>query len=143
MQHLGSEVIDQILVSDSVEMIVAAINQLLEAGADFIAVTGGMSVDPDDVSPAGIRAAGGEIITYGGPILPGAMFMLAYLGNVPVVGLPGCVMYYRTSVFDLVVPRILANERLSRQDIALLGHGGLCLNCKECRYPDCAFGKGN
>lgn len=143
MQQLGSEVIDQILVSDSVEMIVAAINQLLEAGADFIAVTGGMSVDPDDVSPAGIRAAGGEIITYGAPTLPGAMFMLAYIGNVPVVGLPGCVMYHRSSIFDLVVPRILAGERLTRQDIADLGHGGLCLNCKECRYPDCAFGKGN
>lgn len=143
MKQLGSEVIDQILVSDSVEMIVAAIDQLLKAGADFIAVTGGMSVDPDDVSPAGIKAAGGKIITYGAPILPGAMFMLAYIGDVPVVGLPGCVMYYRSSIFDLVVPRILAGESLTRQDIALLGHGGLCLNCKACRFPDCAFGKGN
>lgn len=143
MQALGSEVIGQKLVSDSMEMIVSAINDFLKAGADLITVTGGMSVDPDDVSPAGIKAAGGKIVTYGAPILPGAMFMLAYIGDVPVLGLPGCVMYYRSSIFDLIVPRILAGEILTRRDITIMGHGGLCLGCKECRYPDCAFGKGN
>ncbi len=143
MQQLGSEVIGQKLVSDSVEMIVAAINEFLAAGADVITVTGGMSVDPDDVSPAGIKAAGGEIVTYGAPTLPGAMFMLAYIGDVPVLGLPGCVMYHRTSIFDLVIPRILAGERLTRRDIARFAHGGFCSNCKVCRYPDCAFGKGS
>jgi molybdenum cofactor synthesis domain-containing protein len=143
MYDLGSEVIGQTLVSDSIEMIVAAINNFLAAGADVITVTGGMSVDPDDVSPAGIRAAGGEIVTYGAPTLPGAMFMLAYIGDVPILGLPGCVMYHRSSIFDLVIPRLLAGERLTRRDITLFAHGGLCSSCKECRYPDCAFGKGS
>jgi molybdopterin biosynthesis enzyme len=108
----------------------------------MIAVTGGMSVDPDDVSPLGIRLSGAEVVTYGAPSLPGAMFMLAYLGEVPVLGLPGCVMYNRISIFDLVLPRILAGERVTRRDITRLAHGGLCLNCTDCRYPDCSFGKG-
>lgn len=143
MEELGSKVINQIIVPDQVEKIVAAVEQLLAEGADFIAVTGGMSVDPDDVSPSGIRAAGGEIITYGAPVLPGAMFMLAYLDEIPVVGLPGCVMYNNISVFDLLVPRLLAGERLTRREITLLGHGGLCLGCEICHYPDCGFGKGS
>lgn len=141
VEALGSTVIRQIFVSDSTEMIVDAINQLLREGAELITVTGGMSVDPDDVTPAGIRAAGGRIVTYGAPTLPGAMFMVAYLGKVPVLGLPGCVMYSRSSIFDLVVPRIMAGEEISRRDIVALGHGGLCVNCPECRYPDCGFGK--
>ncbi|MCP6429117.1 hypothetical protein NL523_27765, partial [Klebsiella pneumoniae] len=91
---------------------------------------GGMSVDPDDVTPSGIRAAGGEIVIYGAPTLPGAMFMLAYLGTVPVLGLPGCVMYHKSTIFDLVVPRILAGEVLSRKDITKFGYGGLCLVCE-------------
>ncbi|CCO09198.1 molybdopterin-binding protein [Desulforamulus hydrothermalis] len=137
----GSYVFRQIFVSDSTEMIVNAINQLLREGAEMITATGGMSVDPDDLTPAGIRAAGGRIVTYGAPTLPGAMFMVAYMGKVPVLGLPGCVMYSRSSIFDLVVPRILAGEEITRRDIVALGHGGLCVNCKECRYPDCGFGK--
>ncbi len=142
IEALGSTVFRQIFVSDSIEMIVDAINQLLREGAELITVTGGMSVDPDDVTPAGIRAAGGRIVTYGAPTLPGAMFMVAYLGKVPVLGLPGCVMYSRSSIFDLVVPRIMAGEEITRRDIVALGHGGLCVNCPECRYPDCGFGKG-
>ena len=141
MEAWGSSVFRQIFVSDSTDMIVDAINQLLREGAELITVTGGMSVDPDDLTPAGIRAAGGRIVTYGAPTLPGAMFMVAYIGKVPVLGLPGCVMYSRSSIFDLVVPRILAGEEITRRDIVSLGHGGLCVNCKECRYPDCGFGK--
>ncbi|MCX5904028.1 MAG: molybdopterin-binding protein [Proteobacteria bacterium] len=135
-------VLKQIFVPDSVDMISESILTLLEQGAELIAVTGGMSVDPDDVTPAGIRAAGGRIVTYGAPTLPGAMFLLAYIGTVPVIGLPGCVMYHKTTIFDLMLPRILAGEVLTRQDIISLGHGGLCANCQECRYPDCGFGKG-
>lgn len=100
-----------------------------------------MSVDPDDQTPAAIRAAGGEVVAYGAPTFPGAMFMLAYIKGVPVVGLPGCVMYYRASVFDLVAPRILAGDVLSRADIVAMGHGGLCAQCPDCRYPICSFGK--
>jgi molybdenum cofactor synthesis domain-containing protein len=139
--ELGCEVLRQIFVSDDVEMTVAAIHEILSAGAELVAVTGGMSVDPDDQTPAGIRAAGGRVETYGAPTFPGAMFMLAYIGEVPVVGLPGCVMYYRASIFDLVVPRLVAGERLTKADITVLGHGGFCSGCKQCRYPICGFGK--
>jgi hypothetical protein len=138
---LGSEVIGQTLVSDDLEMTVQAIMNFIRDGAQFVAVTGGMSVDPDDQTPASIRAAGGNVVTYGAPVLPGAMFMLAYIGDVPVVGLPGCVMYCKASIFDLVVPRLLAGETVTKADIAAMGHGGFCSNCSDCRYPNCAFGK--
>jgi len=140
--EFGCSVLKQIFVPDSIELIAESIHTLLERGAEIIAVTGGMSVDPDDVTPAGIRAAGGHIVTYGAPTLPGAMFLLAYIGTVPILGLPGCVMYHKTTIFDLVLPRILAGEALTRQDITSFGHGGLCADCQECRYPDCGFGKG-
>ena len=140
-KKLGSTIIDQIFVSDEVEMTVAAIHSLVADGADLIAVTGGMSVDPDDQTPSAIRRTGADIVTYGAPIFPGAMFLLAYLGGVPVVGLPGCVMYYKASIFDLVIPRILAGERLTREDIVAFGHGGFCESCEHCRYPVCGFGK--
>ena len=138
---LGSEVVNQLFADDDENMIADCIKQLIAEGADIIGVTGGMSVDPDDKTPTGIRCAGGHIITYGAPVLPGAMFMLAYIGNVPVVGLPGCVMYSRVSIFDLIVPRILAGEIPTRTDIKKLAHGGLCQNCEVCTYPNCGFGK--
>ena len=138
----GCRVLKQVFVPDSVDLISESILTLLERGAELIAVTGGMSVDPDDVTPAGIRAAGGRIVTYGAPALPGAMFLLAYIGTAPILGLPGCVMYHKTTVFDLVLPRILAGEAVTRHDIIGLGHGGLCADCQKCRYPDCGFGKG-
>ncbi len=140
-EKLGSRILRQIIVDDKPAMIADAIHTLVKEGADFIATTGGMSVDPDDVTPTGIKTAGGDIVTYGAPVLPGAMFLMAYLGSIPVVGLPGCVMYCRTTIFDLVVPRILAGETINRENIARLGHGGFCLSCEECRYPDCGFGK--
>ncbi len=142
-ERLGSSVLQQVFVTDDISMIAKAIQSLVAQGADMIVTTGGMSVDPDDVTPSGIRAAGGQIAIYGAPTLPGAMFMLAYLGDVPVLGLPGCVMYHKSTIFDLVVPRLLAGERLSRKDITRLGHGGLCLVCEECHYPECGFGKGS
>lgn len=138
----GGEVTRRILVSDSIDMIVVAIKELMEEGVDMILVTGGMSVDPDDVTPAGVVAAGGRIVSYGAPALPGAMFMMAYIDELPVMGLPGCVMYHRSSIFDLIAPRVLAGEVITRRDIISLGYGGLCSNCRECRYPDCGFGKG-
>jgi molybdenum cofactor synthesis domain-containing protein len=140
IEELGSSVLRQILVPDSVPMTVQAIHDLLEEGAGMIVVTGGMSVDPDDRTPASIRAAGGQEVTYGSPTFPGSMFMLAYIGNIPVVGVPGCAMYNKATVFDLIVPRILAGERLTRADITSLGHGGLCLGCSTCQFPNCGFG---
>lgn len=138
----GSTVIEQLFADDDDQMIADCIRRLKQAGAELIAVTGGMSVDPDDRTPAGIRCAGVKIETYGAPVLPGTMFLLGYLDEVPVVGLPGCVMYHGTSVFDLVVPRLLAGEHVTRRDIKKLGHGGLCRNCATCTYPNCGFGKG-
>ena len=140
-EGLGSSVLGQRFSDDSIGMTADAIRAFIAEGADMIACTGGMSVDPDDRTPAAIRAAGGEVITYGAPIFPGAMFLLAFIGKVPVLGLPGCVMYYRASIFDLVVPRLLAGLPVTRQDIVALGHGGFCAGCGECRYPNCAFGK--
>jgi len=141
-QQWGSSILRQVFVPDDDFLIAEAIKQLLLEGADMIVTTGGMSVDPDDVTPSGIQKAGGRIVSYGAPTLPGAMFMLAYWGTIPILGLPGCVMYHKSTVFDLVTPRLLAGEELTRRDITRLGHGGLCLVCNECRYPDCGFGKG-
>ena len=138
---LGSTVVKQLFADDDEDMIADCIRQLVDEGMDIIGITGGMSVDPDDRTPSGIRKAGGEVISYGAPVLPGAMFMLSYIGDVPVVGLPGCVMYSRTSIFDLIVPRLLAGERVSKADINRLAVGGLCLNCETCTYPVCGFGK--
>ncbi len=143
----GCLVMDQRFTPDDDAMTVAAIHEFLEEGAELIAVTGGMSVDPDDLTPTAIRQAGGQVVTYGAPTFPGAMFMLAYVRHgdrdVPVVGLPGCVMYARASIFDLVVTRIVAGEVVTREDVVALGHGGYCAGCAECRYPVCGFGKGS
>ncbi len=130
------------IVPDETEQTVKAIEEALAGGAEMIAVTGGMSVDPDDKTPAAIKHVSDEIITYGAPIYPGAMFMLAYKGTVPIVGLPGCVMYHKASVFDIVMPWLLAGMRVTKHDILRLAHGGLCENCPECHYPTCSFGKG-
>ena len=138
---LGSKVEKQLFADDDEDMIADCIKQLIDEGMDIIGITGGMSVDPDDRTPSGIRKAGGSVVSYGAPMLPGAMFMLSYIGDVPVVGLPGCVMYSRTSIFDLIVPRLLAGEKITKQDINKLAVGGLCLNCETCTYPVCGFGK--
>jgi len=142
IENMGSEVLRQIIVDDRPEMIAQAINILIEEGAEAIVTTGGMSVDPDDTTPTGIKMCGGTVVTYGAPVLPGAMFMLANLGDVPIMGLPGCVMYHKTTIFDLILPRILAGETVTKMDIVGFGHGGLCTQCNVCTYPNCAFGKG-
>jgi len=139
--ELNCEVIKQVFVSDDVEKTVDAIHELINEGAELIALTGGMSVDPDDQTPLSIRKAGAKVVTYGAPVYPGAMFMLAYIDDIPVMGLPGCVMYHRASIFELILPMIIADEPVTKEHIATLGHGGFCSNCKECRYPVCGFGK--
>jgi molybdopterin biosynthesis enzyme len=100
-----------------------------------------MSVDPDDLTRDGIRKAGGSAEFYGAPVLPGAMFMMADIDGVPILGIPACGLYHQTTILDLILPRILSGGRLNRRDIAQMGHGGLCLNCSECRFPHCPFGK--
>lgn len=137
----GARVMGQVIVPDDPFMISKEIHQFVAEGAELVLVTGGMSVDPDDVTPIGIRATGAEVVSYGAPSLPGSMFMMAYLGHVPVCGLPGCVMFNSVTILDLILPRIFAGERVSRSEIVALGHGGLCNECPECHYPVCPFGK--
>ena len=136
------EVKEKRLTGDDIERTKDAILQMKEAGLDLIICTGGMSVDPDDRTPGAIKASGADIVTYGAPVLPGAMLCLGYFtDDTPVIGLPGCVMYAKATIFDLLLPRIVAGVKIRRSDIVRLGHGGLCLGCEECQYPVCPFGK--
>ena len=135
----------QTIVGDGRQEIIDAITEHMKAGAEFILVSGGMSVDPDDNTPGAIKALGSNIVSYGAPVLPGAMMLVSYFRYnekiIPILGLPGCVMYAKRTVFDLVLPRILAGEMLTKEDISAYGEGGLCKNCEVCRFPDCGFGK--
>ena len=121
----------QVIVPDDPYHTSLEIRQMIAEGCELILVTGGMSVDPDDVTPVGIRNSGAEVVFYGAPVLPGSMFMLGYLGHVAICGLPGCVMYNRTTILDLVLPCIFAGERISRAEIVALGHGGLCQSVRS------------
>lgn len=141
LRECGVEVMGNTVCDDNSEMVTDAIRDWIGKGAQMVVCTGGMSVDPDDRTPLAIRNAADEVITYGAPVLPGAMFMLAYANDVPVMGLPGCVMYAKRTIFDLVLPRIVAGERLCAEDFSVLGEGGLCLNCEVCTFPNCGFGK--
>ncbi len=142
LEHYGSEIVKQIILPDNKEMITENILKVIEEDkVDMIICTGGMSVDPDDVTPSAINDCNGEIVTYGAPVLPGAMFLLAYYKNIPILGVPSCAMYSKRTIFDLVLPRILADEKLSFEDIARFGNGGMCLNCEICSFPHCSFGK--
>jgi hypothetical protein len=139
---LGSEVTGLEFAPDDAKVISQAISSLLERGCDLLLLSGGMSVDPDDVTRQGIRMAGASEMHYGAAALPGAMFLVAYLGDVPLLGVPACGLHHRITVLDLLLPRVLAGERIGKKDLAFLGHGGLCRNCAECTYPHCPFGKG-
>ncbi len=138
---LGSEVSIVRLAPDDKDIIAAEITACIEHGADLVVTSGGMSVDPDDVTREGILRAGATNVAYGTPVLPGAMFLVGEIGTVPVLGLPACGMYHKITVFDLVLPRILTGQKIGRRELAELGHGGLCRNCRTCRYPVCDFGK--
>ena len=140
--YYGSEIIKQVILPDNKEMITENILKAIEEDkVDMVICTGGMSVDPDDVTPSAIKDCNGEIVTYGAPVLPGAMFLLAYYKNIPILGVPSCAMYSKRTIFDLVLPRVLVDEKLSFEDIAKYGNGGMCLNCEICSFPHCSFGK--
>jgi molybdenum cofactor synthesis domain-containing protein len=144
--EFDSEIMGQKIVDDDKDAIVASIISFIEEGADIVVCTGGMSVDPDDRTPGAIKDTGAEIVTYGAPVLPGAMLLVSYYDHngrkIPVIGLPGCVMYSKRTIFDLILPRLMADDILVKSDIDKLGQGGLCLNCEVCTYPNCGFGKG-
>jgi molybdopterin biosynthesis enzyme len=138
---LGSEILLVRRAPDDKDAIAHEIGECIAHGAELIVTSGGMSVDPDDVTREGILAAGTTEVAYGTPVLPGAMFLSGMIGTIPVLGLPACGMYHKITVFDLVLPRILTGQKIGRHEFAELGHGGLCRNCKVCRYPICDFGK--
>jgi molybdenum cofactor synthesis domain-containing protein len=141
LEAYGCQLMKKIVVSDDPDAIAAAILELRDLACDLILTTGGLSVDPDDVTRQGVARTGAEKIFYGSPVLPGAMFLYARLGEIPIMGLPACVYFYPTTVFDLLLPRVLADDPITPDDIAAMGHGGLCLQCKTCRFPVCPFGK--
>jgi molybdenum cofactor synthesis domain-containing protein len=162
--EFGGEIAGTYYAPDDEAFIADRLRELIAAGADLLITTGGMSVDPDDVTRFAIRSIGAKDITYGSAVLPGAMVLVGYVKKVqssefgvqsekngeprtvnseliPIIGIPACGMYHRTTVFDLILPRVLAGERIGREELAELGHGGLCLHCAECRYPVCPFGR--
>jgi molybdenum cofactor synthesis domain-containing protein len=164
IEAMGGEIVGVYFAPDDTSVIEQRLRELLKAGADLLITTGGMSVDPDDVTRFAIRNIGATDVTYGSPVLPGAMFLVAYLERVrnsesgvqseinskfktqnseliPILGVPACGMYHAITILDLVLPRVLAGEKIGRRELAELGHGGLCLHCKDCRYPVCPFGK--
>ncbi len=143
IETLDSEVSGVAFAPDDTDLISEAIRSHLERGCDLLILSGGMSVDPDDVTRKGIRLAGATEMHYGAAVLPGAMFLVAYIGDVPMLGVPACGLHHRTTVLDLVLPRLLAGEHTGKAELAFLGHGGLCKDCPECSYPHCPFGKGS
>jgi len=141
VEPLGSVINHQTIVPDDESLIARAVSEMRDKGSEVIFVCGGLSVDPDDVSVEGVERSGAKIISYGAPVMPGAMFLFARLENIPILGAPAAVIFNETTIIDIILPRVLAGEPISREDIVDLGHGGLCLDCDGCSYPICPFGK--
>ena len=145
LDEYACSVVGQTTPGDDRKQITEDILNFIREGADLVICSGGMSVDPDDRTPGAIKDTGAEIVTYGAPVLPGAMLLLAYYKTedrtVPILGLPGCVMYAKRTVFDLILPRVMADDRICAKEISAYGEGGLCLNCQTCTFPNCGFGK--
>lgn len=141
LKEFDAEVFYKTIVPDEIEKIKEEIIKCKEMGAQLITVTGGMSVDPDDKTPGAIKEVGANIISYGTPVLPGAMLLFGYLEDIPIFGLPGCVMFSATTAFDVLLPRVMAGEKIIRRDITRMGYGGQCLKCPVCTFPNCHFGK--
>ena len=146
LSEYDTELTGHVTLNDDDKRVTAAILKLIEEGAQVVICTGGMSVDPDDRTPLAIKNTGSRILSYGAPVLPGAMFLLSYYSaggrQAVVMGLPGCVMYAKRTIFDLILPRVMADDPVTADELAALGEGGLCLNCPQCTFPNCGFGKG-
>ena len=142
LDEFDVQIIDHVILPDDNELLTKTILEELEKGADIVICTGGMSVDPDDKTPLAIKNTGADVVSYGSPVLPGAMFMIAYMGEKVIMGLPGCVMYARRTIFDLALPRVMADDKITADELSSLGEGGLCLGCEVCTFPNCGFGKG-
>ena len=143
LAEFGCEMAAHVILDDDHEKITAAVLDMLDKGCEMVFCSGGMSVDPDDKTPLAIKNTGANIVSYGSPVLPGAMFLVSYMPDGrPVCGLPGCVMYAKRTIFDLLLPYLVTDTPITKEHLAGLGHGGLCLNCSVCHFPNCGFGKG-
>jgi len=142
IKDLGSRIFSVEYAPDDSARIRQAIEKALDSGCDLILLSGGMSVDPDDVTRMGIQQAGAAKMHYGTAVLPGAMFLVAYINDIPLLGVPACGLHHRITVLDLVLPRIMAGEHIGKKELAFFGHGGLCMDCNKCTFPHCPFGKG-
>ena len=141
MAKYPAEILGVSICDDELDMIEGAARKYLDMGADFLIFTGGMSVDPDDLTPSAIRRLGAEIISHGLPAQPGNMTLVAYLGDIPILGVPGAAISLPTTMFDVLLPQIFAGDRFTKQDLIRLGDGGLCQMCKSCHFPNCSFGR--
>lgn len=141
MQQYPSEIVGVDICDDDLNMIVDAAKRHLENGADFLIFTGGMSVDPDDLTPSAIRQLGAEIVTHGVPSQPGNMTLVAYLGDIPVLGIPGAAISLPTTIFDVLLPQIFTGDRITKEELIELADGGLCQMCGTCHWPNCTFGR--
>lgn len=141
IKQYPSELVGICICDDKLEEITDAAREHLENGADFLIFTGGMSVDPDDLTPTAIRELGADIIRYGVPSQPGNMTLVAYLGDIPILGVPGAAIKLPTTVFDVLLPQIFSGDKITGEDLIRLGDGGLCQMCKACHWPNCTFGR--
>ncbi len=141
MTKFPAEILGVTICDDDLDMIVSAARAHLEQGADFLIFTGGMSVDPDDLTPTAVRLLGADIVTHGVPAQPGNMTLLAYLGDIPVLGVPGAAISLPTTIFDVLLPQIFAGQKITKEELIGLGDGGLCQMCKTCHWPNCSFGR--
>lgn len=141
MKQYPSEIVGISICDDDLDMIVGAARAHLEKGADLLIFTGGMSVDPDDLTPTAIRQLGADIITHGVPAQPGNMTLVAYLGDIPILGIPGAAISLPTTIFDVLLPQVFAGQRIAKEELLNLAEGGLCQMCKTCHWPNCTFGR--
>lgn len=141
MEAYPSEIVGVSICDDDLDMIVSAAKKHLEHGADVLIFTGGMSVDPDDLTPSAVRALGADVVSHGVPAQPGNMTLVAYLGGTAILGVPGAAISLPTTIFDVLLPQIFTGDRLTKEDLIQLGDGGLCQLCKPCHWPNCTFGR--
>ena len=135
------EVVGVAICDDDLDMLTGEARRLLDAGADLLIFSGGMSVDPDDLTPSAIRALGADVVTHGVPSQPGNMTLVAYLGEAAILGVPGASIVMPTTIFDVVLPQIFAGVKFTKEELIGLGDGGLCQLCKSCHFPNCTFGR--
>ena len=141
MKKYPSQIIGVSICDDDLDMIVNAAKTHLENGADFLIFTGGMSVDPDDLTPTAIKLLGADIVSHGVPSQPGNMTLMAYLRDIPIMGVPGAAISLPTTILDVLLPAVFAEERITKEDLIRLGDGGLCQMCSSCHFPNCTFGR--